>query len=139
MGAPPDSTDTSYSIRQQVLDRFNVNQTYINKFAAIYPEAAGGHITFAMIGAALAEFQMSNTLCRCPAGSVRSRGQRRAMTPEQKRGALLFFGKAQCVACHAVAGESNEMFSDFNNHVAGIPQIAPKGLWLETWGRSLEP
>ena len=137
-GSPPDSTDTSYSIRQQVLDRFNVNQTYINKFAAIYPEAAGGHITFAMIGAALAEFQMSNTYADAPLDRF-ARGANGAMTSEQKRGALLFFGKAQCVACHAVAGESNEMFSDFNNHVAGIPQIAPKRFGLKPGGDPLNP
>jgi cytochrome c peroxidase len=29
------------------------------------------------------------------------------------------------VRCHAVAGGANEMFSDFDNHVAGVPQIAP--------------
>ena len=48
------------------------------------------------------------------------------MSPAEKRGALLFFGKASCVQCHAVAGGSNEVFSDFKMHVAGIPQIAPK-------------
>ena len=47
------------------------------------------------------------------------------MTDSQKRGAMLFFGRAGCVRCHAVAGGSNEMFSDFESHVAGIPQIAP--------------
>jgi cytochrome c peroxidase len=47
------------------------------------------------------------------------------MTPAEKRGALLFFGRAGCVQCHAVAGESNEMFSDFQTHVLGVPQIAP--------------
>jgi cytochrome c peroxidase len=48
------------------------------------------------------------------------------MTDGEKRGALLFFGKAGCVSCHAVGRESNEMFSDFTPHVIGIPQIAPK-------------
>ena len=47
------------------------------------------------------------------------------MTAQQKRGALLFFGKAACVQCHAVAGPSNEMFSDFQMHTVGVPQIAP--------------
>jgi cytochrome c peroxidase len=52
------------------------------------------------------------------------------MTAAEKRGALLFFGKAKCVQCHAVAGrsavgESNEMFTDFSEHVIGVPQIAP--------------
>ena len=47
------------------------------------------------------------------------------MTAEEKRGGLVFFGKGNCVACHAVAGKANEMFSDFENHVTGVPQIAP--------------
>jgi cytochrome c peroxidase len=29
------------------------------------------------------------------------------------------------VACHAVAGPANEMFSDFQAYVIGVPQIAP--------------
>lgn len=54
-----------------------------------------------------------------------ARGQRDAMSKPEKRGAVLFFGKANCVACHAVAGTSNEMFSDFKNRTVGVPQIAP--------------
>lgn len=54
-----------------------------------------------------------------------ARGERNALTDEQKKGALLFFGKARCVECHQVGGDSNEMFSDFRQHVIGIPQIAP--------------
>jgi len=52
------------------------------------------------------------------------------MTAAEKRGALLFFGKAKCVQCHAVSGrtavgESNEMFTDFEERVIGVPQVAP--------------
>jgi cytochrome c peroxidase len=47
------------------------------------------------------------------------------MTFRQKRGALLFFGKANCVSCHAVAGKANEMFSDFEEYNIGVPQISP--------------
>ena len=47
------------------------------------------------------------------------------MTDAEKRGALVFFGEGKCVTCHATKGRSNEMFSDFENHVAGIPQLAP--------------
>lgn len=32
---------------------------------------------------------------------------------------------ARCAQCHAVSGASNEMFSDFENHVIGVPQLAP--------------
>src|SRR5262249_38465035 len=29
------------------------------------------------------------------------------------------------VTCHSVAGKSNEMFSDFQAHAIGVPQVAP--------------
>ncbi len=48
------------------------------------------------------------------------------MTEDEKKGALLFFGAAKCVVCHSVSGQSNEMFSDFQDHVIGVPQIAPQ-------------
>src|SRR4030095_5655357 len=55
-----------------------------------------------------------------------ARGQWTALTDDEKKGALLFFGEARCSKCHSVASESNEMFSDFKEHVIGIPQIAPQ-------------
>jgi cytochrome c peroxidase len=47
------------------------------------------------------------------------------MSSSEKRGGLLFFGKAGCVKCHAVSGDANEMFTDSKNRVIGVPQIAP--------------
>ncbi len=135
-GSPPDSFDMSYSIRQKVLNRFNANGEYVARFGRIYPEARGGRITFAMIGAALAEFQMANTYANAPLDRF-ARGQRDALTESQQRGALLFFTRGTCVSCHAVAGASNEMFTDFDNYVAGIPQVAPKGFGLKPGGDPL--
>lgn len=137
-GSPPDSFDMSYSIRQKVLDRFNANDEYVALFGRIYPEAPGGNITFAMIGAALAEFQMANTFANAPLDRF-ARGQRHALTESQQRGALLFFTRGTCVTCHAVAGASSEMFTDFETYVAGIPQIAPKGFGLRPGGDPLNP
>jgi cytochrome c peroxidase len=77
-----------------------------------------------MIARALAEFQISLTLTDAPIDRF-ARGWRTAMSPAQKRGALLFFGKANCASCHRVDGNSNEMFSDFQEHVVGIPQLVP--------------
>jgi len=47
------------------------------------------------------------------------------LTDDEKRGALLFFGEARCSQCHNVSGQSNEMFSDFQDHVIGVPQLSP--------------
>jgi cytochrome c peroxidase len=137
-GDPTDSTDMSYSIRQKVLARFNASPDYVGRFAGIYPEAAGGNVTFAMIGAALAEFQIANSFADAPLDRF-ARGQHSALTQPQARGAILFFNKGGCVSCHAVAGRASEMFSDFENHVSGVPQIAPKGFGLRPGGDPLNP
>ena len=73
---------------------------------------------------AIAEFEFTLVFADAPIDKF-ARGLKNAMTEDEKQGALLFFGSANCVSCHAVAGKSNEMFSDFQQHVAGIPQIVP--------------
>jgi cytochrome c peroxidase len=123
--AADDSGSRNAPIRKAVLARLNASPAYRERFAALYPRVArGGAITFPMVGQAFAEFQISLTFADAPLDRF-ARGQRSAMSAEQKRGAVLFFGRAGCVSCHTVAGSSNEMFSDFENHVVGVPQIAP--------------
>ena len=52
--------------------------------------------------------------------------RRNALSDGQKNAVrVLFFGRAGCVACHQVSGRSNEMFSDFREHVIAVPQVAP--------------
>jgi cytochrome c peroxidase len=77
-----------------------------------------------MVGSAIAEFEFTLVFANAPLDRF-ARGERKAMTDDQKRGALLFFGKASCVLCHAVSGASNEMFSDFTQRVIGVPQVVP--------------
>jgi cytochrome c peroxidase len=115
----------NHAIRAEVLNRLNAIAEYRRLFGRIYPAVrSGGPITFDMFGAAIAEFEFSLTFANAPIDRF-ARGQREAMTRQQKLGAILFFGEAGCVRCHAVSGPSNEMFSDFQQHVAGVPQIAP--------------
>lgn len=113
-------------IRDVVIGRINANESYRAAFKKAFPELKDDQaITFAMFGQAIAEFEFSVTFMNAPIDRF-ARGEIQAMTDSQKRGALVFFNKANCVQCHAVAGGSNELFSDFENHVAGIPQIAPR-------------
>jgi len=113
------------AIRAEVASRLNANTTYRRLFGKSFPEVkAGDPITFDMFAQATAEFEFSLTFANAPIDRF-ARGNRNALTEDEKRGALLFFGVANCVACHAVAGPSNEMFSDFQDHVIGVPQIAP--------------
>jgi cytochrome c peroxidase len=115
----------NFDIRTEVLRRINSVAEYRTRFGKIFPAVrAGGPITFDMFGLAIAEFEFTLVFADAPVDRF-ARGQKNALTDEQKRGALLFFGAARCVECHKVSGESNEMFSDFSQHVIGVPQIAP--------------
>jgi cytochrome c peroxidase len=112
-------------IRQEALELLNATPAYRALFGQVFPEVSqGAPIDFYMFGKAIAEFEFTLVFADAPLDQF-ARGNRAAMTANQKRGALLFFGRAGCVTCHAVAGRSNEMFSDFGEHVIGVPQIAP--------------
>lgn len=115
----------SDDIRGEVLQRINASRSYRHRFARVFPHVkAGAPITFDDFGRAIAEFEFTLVFANAPIDRY-ARGAHDALTPSQKQGATLFFGRAACVSCHAVSGRSNEMFSDFRQHVAGIPQIAP--------------
>ncbi|MGH9146409.1 MAG: cytochrome-c peroxidase [Vicinamibacterales bacterium] len=125
--APDSSGFRNEPIRDRVLALINATLEYRRRFGRVFNGGRpldDGAITFAMIGMAIGEFQTSLTLADAPIDRF-ARGDWRAMSVPQKRGALLFFGAAGCVQCHAVAGTANEMFSDFENHVLGVPQLAP--------------
>lgn len=78
-----------------------------------------------MFGQAIAEFEFTLVFANAPMDRF-ARGDSRTMSNSEKQGALLFFGKAECVTCHKVAGTANEMFSEFENHLASITQVAPQ-------------
>ena len=124
-GFHPSVPGTNDGIRAAVVDRLNANADYPELFARNFPAVkAGAPITYEMLAVAMAEFEFTLVFADAPIDKF-ARGLKNAMTDDEKSGAILFFGSANCVSCHAVAGQSNEMFSDFRQHVAGIPQIAP--------------
>jgi cytochrome c peroxidase len=109
-----------------VLKRLNASPTYRELLGELFSSvAAGGPIDFSMFGRAIAEFEFTLIFANAPIDRF-ARGEHGAMSVPEKQGALVFFGKGGCVACHAVAGKSSEMFSDFKMHVMGVPQIAPE-------------
>ncbi|MBA4066863.1 MAG: hypothetical protein C0501_24780 [Isosphaera sp.] len=115
---------TNDDLRAEVVRRLNDTPNYRRLFRQAFGLDPEDPITYDHLAAALAEFQFSLTFADAPVDRF-ARGRRAAMTREEKQGALLFFGKAGCVSCHAVAGGANEMFSDFTPHVLGVPQVAP--------------
>lgn len=114
------------AIRATLASRVDGIKRYRKIFGKVYPEVmAGAPITFDMIANAIAEYEFTLVYANAPIDKY-ARGDSAAMTEYEKRGALLFFGKARCVECHAVSGKANEMFSDFAGHVAAVPQLSPE-------------
>jgi cytochrome c peroxidase len=113
------------TIRAEVIHRLNATPAYRKLFAKSFPAVkAGAPITYSMFAQAITEFEFTLTFANAPIDRF-ARGETDAMTVDEKQGALLFFGAARCSVCHSVTGQSNEMFSDFQEHVVGVPQIAP--------------
>jgi cytochrome c peroxidase len=122
----PDATGfRNEPIRQAALAALNASPAYRQGFGKVFKDVKkGAPINFFHFGKAIAEFEFNLVFADAPIDRF-ARGDDRAMSDSEKRGALLFFGKANCASCHRVDGQSNEMFSDFKDHVVGVPQIFP--------------
>lgn len=93
---------------------------YQARFAAAFPGVAANQLGFQHAATAIAAFE---TQALTKTDSPFDRYMRRndeAMTQEQKRGALLFFGKATCSSCHNGPQLGAGSFVD-----VGVPQIGP--------------
>ena len=84
------------AIRAEVLRRLNGSAAYREALRRGLPGGAAPArpITFDMFGQAIAEFEFTLTFADAPIDRF-ARGQRDALTDDQKRGALLFFGEGR--------------------------------------------
>src|SRR5688572_6273549 len=100
-------------IRREVIRRLNASAEYRQRFARSFAHVKrGALLTFDDMARAIAEFEFTLVFADAPIDRY-ARGNTNALSDSEKRGALVFFGRGGCVACHAVSGESNELFSDF--------------------------
>lgn len=76
-------------------------------------------LTLPMVGNALASFirQKVSEECTPSAWEQYINGDTSSLSKEQKRGAILFYGKARCASCH-----SGDLMSDMSFHSIGVPQ-----------------
>lgn len=113
-------------IRTEIARRVAAIDEYRVGFETVFDDVSSAEdVRYEHIARALAEFEF--TLIRADAPIDRfARGDTSAMSPSEKRGALLFFrNPAACFECHITLGYANQMFSDFESHVIAVPQIAP--------------
>ena len=95
-------------------------QEYQAKFNAAYPGVPTTALGFQHAANAIAAFEVQAfTRTNSPFDRFLA-GENRAMTTEEKRGALLFFGKARCSTCHSGPLLGGQQFANI-----GAPQIGP--------------
>ena len=107
-------------IWQAVTNRLLAIPAYVNAFRAAYPGLSTTQIGFQHAATAIAAFETQQlTRTDSPFDRFLKRDDA-ALTPEQKRGALLFFGKATCSGCHNGPFLGGQGFAD-----VGVPQLGP--------------
>jgi cytochrome c peroxidase len=107
-------------IWQAVMQRLLAIPGYQTLFAAAFPGIPSSQFGFRHAATAIAAFEtQALTKLDTPFDRYLRRDDN-ALTAEQKRGAVLFFGKATCSTCHngPMLGANN--FAD-----VGVPQIGP--------------
>ncbi len=94
---------------------------YQTMFSTAYPGVNDvDDFNFGHAANALAAFQRSAFQATDSPYDRYLRGDTTAMTDDQKRGAILFFGQAGCARCHGGPRLSNN-----NHHALAIPQVGP--------------
>jgi cytochrome c peroxidase len=93
---------------------------YRELFREAYPEKSLSTLSFAHAANAIAAFQIEAfTFLNSPWDRFLN-GEDSALTAKQKKGALLFYGKAKCAQCH-----SGPLMTDQRAHNIAVPQLGP--------------
>ncbi|HEY6224709.1 MAG TPA: cytochrome c peroxidase [Gemmatimonadales bacterium] len=107
-------------IWQAVTRRLLAIPAYVSAFRAAFPSLSPNQLGFQHAATAIAAFE-TQELTRTNSSFDRYlKRDDAALTPEQKRGAVLFFGKATCSGCHNGPFLGGQGFAD-----VGVPQLGP--------------
>ena len=93
---------------------------YRRLIADAFPDTLLGAVTMGDLANALGHFQALAFVTRDTPWDRYLAGDKGAIDRAAKEGALLFYGKARCAACH-----SGPLLSDFQFHSLAVPQIGP--------------
>ncbi len=107
-------------IWNKVLERIKSVPGYIDLLKKAYPDVPLENITIAHIANAIGAFEIQAfSLTNSPWDKYLA-GDKEALTPKQKLGAEIFYGKGNCYKCHAGALMTDQKF-----HNIGVPQFGP--------------
>jgi cytochrome c peroxidase len=118
LAVPNDSAFTA--IWKTTMARVLSVSAYVQKFNAAYPGIPTSQLGFEHAANAIAAFEIASF---SKTGSPFDRYLVRddnALSPDAKRGALLFFGRAGCASCHNGPLLGGQSFAN-----TGVPQLGP--------------
>ncbi len=118
-----------------LMDRLLAYPEYQDLFAAAYPGTPVEELDFTHAANAIGAFEINAfTFLDSPFDRY-LQGDNSALTPRQKRGAILFYGRANCASCH-----SGPLLTDQRHWSLAVPQLGPgKGQFApRDLGRYLE-
>ncbi len=95
-------------------------EAYRKMFKAAYPDVAQDEIHFAHAANAIAAFEIDSFSFYDSPFDRFLAGETDALNETQLRGALLFYGKANCVSCH-----SGKLLTDQKHYNMGVVPIGP--------------
>ncbi len=121
---------------EQLAERLRAIPEYVDRFLAVFPELGGAaDITYAHAANAIAAFEASAWRADDTRFDRFLRGDRSALSANERQGMRLFYGRADCASCH-----SGALMTDLDFHAVAMPQIGPgKGdgpMTLEDFGRA---
>lgn len=104
---------------------------YRHMFAKAYPKTPASRITIVEIGNAIAHYEEMAFAANASPWDHYIAGDTSAISEQAKLGAVIFYGRARCAACH-----SGQLFSDFKYHSIGIfSKILVSGKLVNDYGR----
>jgi cytochrome c peroxidase len=127
------------SVHAQLLDRLLARTSkperwqieYRTMFHRAYPQRNLSEIGIVDVGNAIAHFEELAFASANSAWDQYVGGDETAISEHAKVGAMIFFGKGRCAACH-----SGPLFSDFKYHSVGIfSKIYVDGRYVDDMGR----
>ena len=109
------------AVWQAVMRRLLAIPEYVSKFTAAFPGTPTSELGFQHAATAIAAFETQALTHTDSPFDRYLQHDDAALTSEQKRGALLFFGdKARCSSCHGGPLLGGQSFAN-----AGVPQLGP--------------
>ncbi len=109
---------TSRPIWDGLMQRMLAIPAYVELFRAAYPDIPPDSLTFAQAANAIAAYEMTAFTFEDSPFDRYLQGDRQALPPDAKRGALLFYGEAGCAECH-----SGPLLTDQQFYNLAVPQI----------------